>query len=400
MKDTHLENMNFSLAVKGFKSIRDRVEISVCPLTVLLGDGNSGKSSFIQPLLLMKQTLQAPYGPSVFLLDGGNVSFTSGEQLLWQDGGRRKTDEFTVEISGAPWLKILYRKMEEGYSIPEMIYRDNEEDEEHSFSEGMHHLDIMDAVPPSLKEIYRRLGKVEDTPIEWKVARNRCFLELQLIKPVELDAVVFGATPPARFLIRSIIHVPACRELKGRNFRKLEPGDDFPGVLQDYVPALIHHWQKFDKKKMGELDRNLESLGFTWRLRARSLDDTRLELHVERLPKQPKSKISCMVNIADMGTGLSQTLPVIVALMAVKRGQVLFIEHPETGINPSLVEQLSRIIVEAAGRGAYVIVETRNEYLAESLKEIHRKESGTPSIISICRFARDREGATLVEEKL
>lgn len=397
MKDTHLENMCFSLAVKGFKSIRDRIEVPVRPLTVLLGDSNSGKSSFMQPLLLMKQTLQAPYGPSVFLMDGRNVSFTSGEQLLWQDGGRKKTDEFMVEISGAPWLKIFYRKTEDGYVIPEMIYKDNEEDREHSFSEGMHHLDIMDAVPSSLKEIYKRLGRVEDTPIEWNVARNRCFLELQLIKPAELDAVVFGATPPARFLIRSIIHVPACREMNARNFRKLEPGDDFPGLFQDYVPALIHHWQRQDKKKLAELDRNLESLGLTWRIRARSLDDTRLELHAERLKEQPESKISCMVNIADMGTSFSQTLPVVVALMTAKRGQVLFIEHPETGINAALVEPLSRMVMEAAGRGAYVIVETRNKYLAESLKEIHRSEFNDPSTISLCRFTRNNEGATRAE---
>ena len=397
MKDTHLENMCFSLAVKGFKSIRNRIEVPVRPLTVLLGDSNSGKSSFMQPILLMKQTLQAPYGPSVFLLDGQNVSFTSGEQLLWQDGGRKKTDEFMVEICGAPWLKIFYRKTEDGYSIPEMIYKDNEEDREHSFSEGMHHLDIMDAVPSSLKEIYKRLGRVEDTPIEWNVARNRCFLELQIVKPSELDAVVFGATPPARFLIRSIIHVPACRELKGRNFRKLEPGDDFPGVFQDYVPALIQHWQRHDKKKLAELDRNLEALGFTWRLRARSVDDTRLELYVERLPEQPGSKISCMVNIADMGTGLSQTLPVVIALMTVRRGQALFIEHPETGINPALVEPLSRMVMEAAGRGAYVIIETRNDLLAETLKNIHHGESDDPTKISLCRFSRDKEGATMVD---
>lgn len=395
--DNGLENLRFSLGVKGFKSIRDKIEISVRPLTVLLGDANSGKSSFMQPLLLMKQTLQAPYGPSVFLLDGRNVSFTLGEQLLWRDGGKKKTDMFMVEISGSPWLKIFYRKTDEGYEIPQMIYRDNEEDREHCFSQGMHHLDIMDEVPPSLKGIYKKLGRVEDSIVEWNVARNRCFLELQLIKPAELDAVVFGATPPARFLIRSIIHVPACRAMNARNFRKPEPGDDYPGLFQDYVPVLIHHWQKHDRKRLGELERNLESLGFTWKIRAKSIDDTRLEIYADRSAEARLSRVSCMLNIADMGTGLAETLPVLSALLAVKRGQILFLEHPEKGINPALTESLSRMIVEAAAGGAYVIVETRNEYLAESLRESFESRFNNLSAVSINRFKRNSEGAAVTE---
>ena len=70
------------IAVKGFKSIAEEREIDIRPLTILAGANSSGKSSIMQPLLLLKQTLEAPYDPGPLLLDGPNVQFTLAEQFL------------------------------------------------------------------------------------------------------------------------------------------------------------------------------------------------------------------------------------------------------------------------------------------------------------------------------
>ena len=49
------------ITVGGFKSIVEEQSIEVRPLTILAGANSSGKSSIMQPLLLLKQTLEAPY---------------------------------------------------------------------------------------------------------------------------------------------------------------------------------------------------------------------------------------------------------------------------------------------------------------------------------------------------
>lgn len=49
-----------SLSLERFKSYRDATTIDFSPLTVILGRNNSGKSSIIQALLLLKQTLSLP----------------------------------------------------------------------------------------------------------------------------------------------------------------------------------------------------------------------------------------------------------------------------------------------------------------------------------------------------
>lgn len=62
------------IAVKGFKSIAEECAIDIRPLTILAGANSSGKSSIMQPLLMLKQTLEAPYDPGPLLIDGPNLS--------------------------------------------------------------------------------------------------------------------------------------------------------------------------------------------------------------------------------------------------------------------------------------------------------------------------------------
>jgi len=76
------------ITVKGFKSIADKISVEIRPLTILAGANSSGKSSIMQPILMMKQTLEAPYDPGPLLIDGPNVRFTSAEQFLSRMDGQ------------------------------------------------------------------------------------------------------------------------------------------------------------------------------------------------------------------------------------------------------------------------------------------------------------------------
>src|SRR5271155_2752032 len=70
------------IAVEGFKSIAKRQEIEIAPLTILAGANSSGKSSIMQPLLMLKQTLEATYDPGPLKIDGENVKFTEAKEFL------------------------------------------------------------------------------------------------------------------------------------------------------------------------------------------------------------------------------------------------------------------------------------------------------------------------------
>src|SRR5262245_40375629 len=89
------------IAVRGFKSIVEEQAIEVRPLTILAGANSSGKSSIMQPLLLMKQTLEATFDPGSLLLDGPNVRFTSSDQFLSRYAKGRTKRSFAVALDGS-----------------------------------------------------------------------------------------------------------------------------------------------------------------------------------------------------------------------------------------------------------------------------------------------------------
>jgi len=87
-----------ALAVEGYKSLHRMTEIDIRPLTLLAGANSSGKSSLVQPMLLLKQTLETPYDPGALLLDGPHVRFTSADQLLTRKSGKMIGNTFGVMV--------------------------------------------------------------------------------------------------------------------------------------------------------------------------------------------------------------------------------------------------------------------------------------------------------------
>jgi predicted ATPase len=77
-----------SLSVERFKSFGANTKIELRPLTIILGRNNSGKSSLIQSLLLLKQTLADPR-PDVMLRLEGIVDAFSLRELTtgWPSAG-------------------------------------------------------------------------------------------------------------------------------------------------------------------------------------------------------------------------------------------------------------------------------------------------------------------------
>src|SRR5258706_14320861 len=86
------------VTVAGFKSITGEQSIEIRPLTILAGANSSGKSSLVQPLLLLKQTLEASYDPGALLLHGPNIKFTLSDQLLSNISKRKHVESLIIGI--------------------------------------------------------------------------------------------------------------------------------------------------------------------------------------------------------------------------------------------------------------------------------------------------------------
>lgn len=92
-----------AIEVGGFKSAIEPVTVRFRPLTVLAGQNSAGKSTAIQPLLLLKQTMERPFDPGGLAIDGPLVQFTNADQFFSHSAAGR-ANEFYVKLSSEDFM--------------------------------------------------------------------------------------------------------------------------------------------------------------------------------------------------------------------------------------------------------------------------------------------------------
>lgn len=388
------------IAVRGFKALRDEKRIDIKPLTILAGANSSGKSSIMQPLLLLKQTLEAPNDPGALLLDGPCVRFTSIGQLLSR-GIAASKDSFSVrlQLSTGVSIETMYRaKAGIGFDVDRMVFRTGKDVIEISLE--MNHKQIESVLPTDLVKGLRYGQKVRPN---WRAYRDRCFLAVELqIKDINADRQHLRLGIPFSFnsdhipLIQSMIHLPGLRGNPQRNYSKSAVAPVFPGTFENYVASLVSHWQSCDKDKLKELGRLLEHLGLSWKVDAKAIDDTQVELRVGRLPHSKRGGANDLVSIADVGVGISQVLPVLVALVAGEPGQLVYIEQPEIHLHPKAQRRLAHALCDAAKRGVVLVVETHSALLLREVQTLVALGQMPKEDVSLQWFQRNEEGETVI----
>ncbi len=321
------------ITVGGYKSIAQEQSIEIRPLTVLAGANSSGKSSIMQPLLLLKQTLEAPYDPGALLLDGPSVKFSSAEQLFSQGKGNLDKDiVIKIEVFPGGVLSLHFRKQRTtSIAIYQMGY--NLGDRHFVLRSDM----TADEVRAALKQYYPMQNDVVMQHIaeaRWVVIRDRCFLDFgtqhggsssSQVSRYNPIMSVFGASTTASVEsnLRGILYLPGLRGNPERTYPVTAVGPTYPGNFNNYAASVLTEWKtNRNSNKLNQLNADFRRLGLTSGVLAKSINDTQVELRVGRTQS---SHIRDWVSIADVGIGVSQTLPVLVALHTAEPGQLVYI---------------------------------------------------------------------------
>ena len=126
------------------------------------------------------------------------------------------------------------------------------------------------------------------------------------------------------------------------------------------------------------------------------INDARVEVRVGRLTKGAVGGAYDLVNIADAGFGLSQTLPVVVALLTAEKDQIVYLEQPEIHLHPQAQFKMAELLKDAAQRGVRVVVETQSALLLLGIQTLVAEGKLSPDLVKLHWFTRDADGATTV----
>jgi predicted ATPase len=208
--------------------------------------------------------------------------------------------------------------------------------------------------------------------------------------------VTFGLEETTKFL-SDLVHVPGLRGNPERTYATTAISGKYPGRFESYVASLISDWEINNTSNFLNLTEDLNELGLTSAIRTQKIDDTQVEIKVSRIKTNCKKKDDeHLVSIADVGFGVSQVLPILVALTAAKNGQYVIIEQPELHLHPKAQLKLAMVIVKAIKKGVKVIIETHSNILIQGMQTIVARGEIAPGDIALNWFESDNDGYTKV----
>ncbi len=97
----------------------------------------------------------------------------------------------------------------------------------------------------------------------------------------------------------------------------------------------------------------------------------------------PPNVTGYKANLADVGFGVSQVLPVVVALLNAPRGSTVLLEHPEIHLHPKIQMDLVDFFIFAAKqRDIQIVFESHSEYMLARLQRRLAESNGSDSSLT------------------
>ena len=394
------------IRVQGYKSLVD-AKIQVRPLTLLAGTNSSGKSSIMQPLLLIKQTMEAPYQPAgALVLDGAHVQAETAGELVSKMLSVSES-YFSVKAEG-----LYISSTEKGSNF--ISFDVKYEIEATNFKlMRQHAIGVVEGQTRHFKlsplslwnEIFTQLDNnsvavglsLESNKSEVRMSNGSLLVDVYNSEGEKVQG--FKASLYLEGALVNLMHVPGLRGKPERSYPATTFQNQIKGTFDLYAAGTVSQWQEQgNTEALTKLNDYLRRLGLTDSVTAKVKNANEVELSVSRLPAGSKGKPrkSDMVNIADVGIGVSQVLPILVALIAAQEGQLVYVEQPELHLHPRAQVVMAELLAEAANRGVRVIVETHSSLLLLTVQTLIAQDRIKNTDVALHWFARDAKGATQV----
>lgn len=320
-----------SIEINNFKSIKQKF-FPLRNLNILLGLNGMGKSSFIQNLLALRQSRDIARGR--LDLNGDYVKIGTVKDALYQ---------YAQNTPFYNYLKFS-NNFEQGYTFSYKIGSD--------FFEALHYN-----------------GNIHSLEIKAKLYRESLFNEknFQYLNANRLE--------PKTIHYKSYSHTVESRNIGNMgeytaHFIEMFSSD--PVQLQ----TLIHPRSKIKDEITNEYISNnilinqinlwMGEISPNVNIRTTSISSDNVML--EYVYKQPNLGETNRFKPENVGFGITYGLPVVVALLKAKPGDLVIIENPESHIHPKGQAELGKMIALAAMGGVQLVIETHSDHLVNGIR--------------------------------
>lgn len=374
-----------SIRLKNFKSYKDSGEVPFAPLTILIGANNSGKSTILQAMLMLKQTLEDASPSTALVTSGRQVDLSGFHDILH---GKRTTGEQSFEVS----LSIVD---EAGWTRSQAIAPSGRQ-------VRVPQSDRFNAVfsfQPRVGEIRVRRSTLWSGDNVMMDVRDGGRSWSSQVLPKQLPS---GVKPGFRYFLPILgfenVRLPypeieqfvTVGDIQSYYWFRRFAGLSRIGPLRTRTPWYsgvgTRSASEFgfggdnllaalgNREKVRGPNRTLAELVDEWMSKGfKILEKVHLEsldrAGIVRMLQGDEFNGTKDINVAAMGEGISQVLPIVARALAGDPWECLLIEQPEIHLHPSLQAELADLFIHTVqGARRQVIVETHSEHLLLRLR--------------------------------
>ncbi len=392
------------LKLDNFKIWRTTGPMRLAPVTLLLGTNSSGKSSLIQSLLLIRQTVQGTDANEDLNLgnqdQGDTVTLGQFQDVLCRHRSSNRIGiEFRWSATGEPTDSAIFSaSYGKGPAGSAELYQLNLRSGDKGFN-------VLRKKP----EIYRLLlgdeKKSRGQSADFRPERSFTLSPGALDRLGDAGNQIRGIGPQLIAELGKIVYLGPVRRLAQRDYiwngrMPAHIGDDgakaVDALIASAMAARAGNKQSGTTPALGELFKTtqhwLKQMGLADGLAVKQLGrSSRYEVLVRYQDEQS--------NLSDVGVGVSQVLPVIVAAVFAPPGHIVIVEEPESHLHPFAETVLADLFIQTSKeRNVQFIVETHSEHLMNRLQRRIAEQQASQDDMAI--YFCQRDGATPVVEPL
>lgn len=385
-----------SISVRNLKSVADSGAFELRPLTVLAGINSSGKSTLLQALLLLKQTIDAG-SKDVLKITGPYV--VANEPL---DLARSKKRSNVIGVSLSIDAKEFIDETEyTRYAKEENARLKNVEIHIEVVANGKSILNSLictinytNGIEPATIQI-KRNQKVADlylirfsSPLMLGFGNNErlenmtgCTLSFHSFLPIFAEWTRKGQPDIRSIAVLKTLEIDLLRYLK--SFCYIGPQREKPDLALSYDSTTFEnvgvdgHNTRFlyEAKKNMPMDgydsgETLHTMCKFWVCDkmglARNMDVQRDTNKLYRTIITNNDGLN--VDLCQMGFGLSQILPIVVQGLLLHKGETLIVEDPDVHMHPQVQAILVDFFIDLVKHGRRVVVETHSDHIVTRLR--------------------------------
>lgn len=387
------------LKIENFKCWQNTGDISLAPLTLLFGTNSSGKSSIGQFLMMLKQTAEKGDRKAAFYLGfNGKDSYVqlgSYRDIAYHHDLSNHV-KFSYDWDAEEMLSTFDSHSGREYKWNFMSFNADVAFRDNGFVPYVHEFEYKldgGGTPFAVRLVRQAKGDYKLEAEGYQFIRNtgRVWNSSSTVGfygfPDELNTYYQNSQfvqtlnfQQERFF-RKVFYLGPMRTRPERvySWSGNEPdgvGDSGEQTIPAILAAkdrLINLKKKQRTRKFGEVIANsLKKLGLIDSFVVEPLShNNNREYEVKVKTKNSPD----LVNLPDVGFGISQVLPVLVACFYVPPGSILLIDEPEIHLHPSAQSQLADVFIDVLNarengdpRNVQLIVETHSEHLLRRLQ--------------------------------